>query len=66
MSQVRILAPRIMKNSMELEQCGPVAYRLQLPDILSMVHNVFHVSQLKRCLWVPDKAVEIKGLSEAT
>ena len=45
-----------------LEQCGPVAYRLQLSDILSAVHNVFHVSQLKKCLWVPDEAVEIEGL----
>ena len=24
--------------------------------------HVFHVSQLKRCLWVPDEAVEIEGL----
>ena len=23
---------------------------------------MFHVSQLKKCLWVPDKAVEIEGL----
>ena len=45
-----------------LGKCGPVAYRLQLPDILSMVHNVFHVSQLKKCLRVPDEAVEIEGL----
>ena len=46
-----------------LEQCGPVAYRLQLPDILSAVHNVFHVSQLKKCLWVLDEAMEIEGLT---
>ena len=45
-----------------LEKCGPVAYRLQLPDILSALHNVFHVSQLKKCLWVPNEAVEIEGL----
>ncbi|XP_066341958.1 uncharacterized protein [Miscanthus floridulus] len=29
----------------------------------SAVHNVFHVSQLKKCLWVPQEAVEIEGLS---
>ena len=45
-----------------LEQCGPVAYCLQLPDILSMVHNVFHVSQLKKCLRAPEEAMEIEGL----
>ena len=33
-----------------LGRCGSVAYRLQLPDILSAVHDVFHVSQLKKCL----------------
>ena len=27
-----------------------------------MVHNVFHVSQLKKCLRVPDEAMEIEGL----
>jgi len=45
-----------------VEQCGPVAYHLQLPDILSAVHNVFHVSQLKKCLRVPDEAMEMEGL----
>ncbi|KAD7117048.1 hypothetical protein E3N88_04316 [Mikania micrantha] len=28
---------------------GSVAYRLRLPDELSRVHDVFHVSNLKRC-----------------
>ena len=46
-----------------LEQCGSVAYRHQLPDILSAVHNVVHVSQLKRCLRVLNEAVEIEGLT---
>ena len=45
-----------------LKQCSPVAYRLQLLDILLAVHDVFHVSQLKKCLRVPDEAVKIKGL----
>ena len=44
-----------------LARCGSVAYRIQLLDILSAVHNVFHVSQLKKCLRVPDEAVEIEG-----
>ena len=46
-----------------IEQSGLVAYRLNLPEQLSAMHNVFHVSQLKRCLWVLDEAVEIKGLA---
>jgi len=56
------LAPRYVGPYKILRQCGPVAYRLQLPEILSAVHKVFHVSQLKRCLRVPDEAVEVEGL----
>jgi hypothetical protein len=48
------LAPRYIGPFPVLEQCGPVAYRLQLPETLSTIHNVFHVSQLKKCLRVPD------------
>jgi hypothetical protein len=32
-----------------LERRGEVAYRLELPDRLADVHDVFHVSQLKKC-----------------
>ena len=56
------LAPRYVGPYKILTRCNLVAYRLQLPDILSVVHDVFHVSQLKKCLWVPDEAVEIEGL----
>jgi hypothetical protein len=28
---------------------GEVAYQLELPEVLSNVHDVFHVSQLKNC-----------------
>jgi hypothetical protein len=36
-----------------------VAYRLQLPETLSAVHNVFHVSQLLKCLRVPDRTIDV-------
>jgi hypothetical protein len=53
------LAPRYIGLFPILEQCGPVAYRLQLPDSLSVVHNVFHISQLKKCLWIPDRTIDV-------
>jgi type IV secretory pathway TrbF-like protein len=40
-----------------------VAYRLQLPETLSVVHNVFHVSQLKKCLQVPDRTIEVTDVA---
>jgi hypothetical protein len=40
----RKLSPRYIGPYKILAQRGLVAYRIQLPDILSVVHNVFHVS----------------------
>jgi hypothetical protein len=42
------LAPRYIGPFPILERCGQVAYRLQLPESQSDVHNVFHVSQLNK------------------
>jgi hypothetical protein len=36
-----------------------VAYRLQLPESLFAVHNVFHVSQLKKCLRILDRTIDV-------
>jgi hypothetical protein len=33
-----------------IDKYGPTSYQVELPSKLSGVHNVFHVSQLKRCL----------------
>ncbi|WVZ97222.1 hypothetical protein U9M48_042772 [Paspalum notatum var. saurae] len=52
------LAPRYVGPFKITEQCGPVAYRLELPRHLAAVHDVFHVSQLKKCLRVLEEAVD--------
>ncbi|GKD37607.1 hypothetical protein Tco_1257814 [Tanacetum coccineum] len=41
---------------------GAVAYKLKLPQELSMVHNTFHVSNLKKCYADEPLAVPLDGL----
>jgi hypothetical protein len=36
-----------------LEKCGTMAYKLDLPPSLAGVHDIFHVSQRKKCLKAP-------------
>jgi hypothetical protein len=56
------LTPRYIGPFQIIERCGKVAYKLKLPEQLSVVHNVFHVSQLKKCLQVPDQVVDVDGV----
>jgi len=56
------LAPRYVGPFPIIERCGPVAYRLELPAQISAVHNIFHVSQLRKCLRVPEKVIDIEKL----
>jgi hypothetical protein len=44
------LAPRFIGPFKILEKRGEVAYQLELSLQLSDVHDVFHVSQVKKCL----------------
>jgi hypothetical protein len=46
-----------------LERKGEVAYHLELPDSLSDVHDVFHMSQLKKCLRVPEEQLPMEELN---
>jgi hypothetical protein len=45
-----------------LEKRGEVAYQLELPPQLSDVHDVFHVSQLKKCMHVPKEQLPMEEL----
>jgi hypothetical protein len=56
------LTPRFIGPFKILEKRGEVAYQLELPPLLSDVHDVFHVSQLKKCLCVPEKQIHMEDL----
>nr|GEW92142.1 putative reverse transcriptase domain-containing protein [Tanacetum cinerariifolium] len=43
------LNPRYVRPFKVLERIGDVAYKLDLPEELSSVHNMLHVSNLKKC-----------------
>jgi hypothetical protein len=54
------LAPRYIGSYQIEARRGEVAYQLSLPENLSAVHDVFHVSQLKKCLRVPEEQLPTK------
>jgi hypothetical protein len=56
------LAPRYIGPYQILARHGEVAYQLSLPENLSVVHDVFRVSQLKKCLRVPEEQLPVEGL----
>jgi hypothetical protein len=47
------LAPRYIGPFPILKKCGPMAYKLDLPSSLAGVHDIFHMSQMKKCLKAP-------------
>ena len=52
------LPPRYIGPFTILERRGKVSYQLELPPNLSQVHDVFHVSQPRRCFKDPIRAVD--------
>jgi hypothetical protein len=56
------LAPRYIGPFKVLGRRGEVSYQLELPAELSEFHDVFHVSQLRKCLQVPDKPEVFKNI----
>jgi hypothetical protein len=55
-------APRFIGPFKIMEKRGEVAYQLELPPQLSDVHDVFHVSQYKKCMQVPEELIPKENL----
>nr|GEV07545.1 reverse transcriptase domain-containing protein [Tanacetum cinerariifolium] len=56
------LNPRYVGRFKVLEKVRSIAYKLELPQELSMVYNIFHVSNLKKCYADKPLAVPLDGL----
>jgi hypothetical protein len=56
------LEPRFIGPFNILKKRGEVAYQLELPPQLSNMHDVFHVSQLKKCLRIPKEQLPMEDL----
>ncbi|GKC58736.1 putative reverse transcriptase domain-containing protein [Tanacetum coccineum] len=56
------LNPRYIGPFKILEQIGLVAYKLELPEELSNVHNTFHISNIKKCLFDESLVIPMKEL----
>ncbi|GJX46689.1 putative reverse transcriptase domain-containing protein [Tanacetum coccineum] len=56
------LNPRYVGPFKVLQKVGEVAYKLELPEELSRVHNTFHVSNLKKCQADEPLAILLEGL----
>ena len=45
-----------------LERVGILAYKVALPPRLSKIHNVFHVSTLRKCVFDPSHIVKLEPI----
>jgi hypothetical protein len=57
------LSPHYIGPFMILDQKGEVAYQLELPTRQLDVHNVFHISQLKKCWRVREEQLPLEELN---
>ncbi|XP_057996230.1 uncharacterized protein LOC131175596 [Hevea brasiliensis] len=56
------LSPRFIGPYEVIERVGPVAYRLALPPELDKIHNVFHVSMLRRYRSDPSHVISMEEI----
>ena len=59
----RKLEPRYVGPYRIIEICGIVAYKLDLPREMGAIFPIFHVSQLKKCLRIPEERVAMRRIN---
>ncbi|XP_037492052.1 uncharacterized protein LOC119369595 [Jatropha curcas] len=57
------LSPRFIGPYEIIERVGPLAYRLALPPDLDRIHNVFHVSMLRRYRSDPSHVIAVESIT---
>ncbi|XP_058733232.1 uncharacterized protein LOC131604834 [Vicia villosa] len=55
----RKLTPRFISPYQITERVGEVAYRIVLPPMLTNLHDVFHVSQLRKYIADPSHVIQV-------
>ena len=58
----RKLAPRYVGPYPIIEKGGRASYKIELPYEMRAIINVFHVSQLKKCLRVLEERVSLRNI----
>ncbi|XP_052485110.1 uncharacterized protein LOC128040407 [Gossypium raimondii] len=56
------LSPRFIGLYRILKRVGSMAYQLELPQKLGRIHDVFHVSMLRRCRFNPSNVVFVEEI----
>ena len=56
------LAPRYVGPLKIVSKRGDLAYQLELPSNFANVHDVFHVSQLRKCFKTPNRTVNFEDI----
>ena len=59
------LSPRFVGPFEVLERVGTLAYKVALPPSLSKIHNVFHVSTLRKYIYDSSHVVELESIQNS-
>jgi len=57
------LSPRYVGPFQVVKQVSPLLYKIEMPPNLAAVHNVFHVSQLRKCVHDPSQVIHHEPLN---